>query len=131
MWRSCRERWVAQAGADCARWPAAGEAPRSPFKELMQRITAQFPEEIVNYYSPSYSKQLLSKLNKPVAASVHVTAGAGWEPALPAVAEAAAPEAAPDAKPASPSAEAVEAAPAAESAALAAVPEVAAAGDDQ
>lgn len=47
---------------------SAGEAPGSPFKELMEHITMQFPREIVEFYSPSYSKQLLSKLSQVPAA---------------------------------------------------------------
>ncbi|GAB4823777.1 hypothetical protein N2152v2_010823 [Parachlorella kessleri] len=42
-----------------------GEAPASPFKEAVGLITAQFPAEIVQFYSPAYNKQLLSKLAEP------------------------------------------------------------------
>jgi hypothetical protein len=43
-----------------------GEAPGSPFKEHMDLITVHFPEEIIKYYSPTYNRQLLSKLSEPV-----------------------------------------------------------------
>lgn len=38
------------------------EAPESMLKETIQTINSQYPEEIIMHYSPSYSKQLLQKL---------------------------------------------------------------------
>jgi hypothetical protein len=39
-----------------------GEAPGSKLKEAVEIINSVYPEEIVKYYSPSYSQQLLEKL---------------------------------------------------------------------
>ncbi|KIZ07868.1 putative Sperm-associated antigen 6 [Monoraphidium neglectum] len=39
------------------------EAPGSKLKEAVEIINSAYPEEIVRYYSPSYSKQLLDKLD--------------------------------------------------------------------
>ncbi|KAI8475961.1 MAG: armadillo-type protein [Monoraphidium minutum] len=39
------------------------EAPGSKLKEAVEVINSAYPEEIVRYYSPSYSKQLLEKLD--------------------------------------------------------------------
>jgi hypothetical protein len=41
---------------------AMGEAPGSKLKEAVEIIASCYPEEIVKYYSPSYSQQLLEKL---------------------------------------------------------------------
>lgn len=38
------------------------EAPGSKLKEAVEIINSCFPEEIVRYYSPNYSQQLLQKL---------------------------------------------------------------------
>ncbi len=38
------------------------EAPGSKLKEAVEIINSSYPEEIVKYYSPSYSQQLLEKL---------------------------------------------------------------------
>lgn len=38
------------------------EAPGSKLKEAVEIINSCYPEEIVKYYSPSYSQQLLEKL---------------------------------------------------------------------
>lgn len=38
------------------------EAPGSKLKEAVEMINSCYPEEIVRYYSPSYSQQLLDKL---------------------------------------------------------------------
>lgn len=38
------------------------EAPGSKLKEAVEIINSCYPEEIVRYYSPSYSQQLLDKL---------------------------------------------------------------------
>ncbi|KAK9808858.1 hypothetical protein WJX72_005235 [[Myrmecia] bisecta] len=40
-----------------------GEAPGSSLKEAVEVINSSFPEEIVKYYSPGYSQQLLEKLD--------------------------------------------------------------------
>ena len=45
-----------------------GEAPGSSLKEVVEIINASYPEEIVKYYSPGYSQQLLEKLDKLAAA---------------------------------------------------------------
>jgi len=39
------------------------EAPGSKLKEAVEIINSCYPEEIVKYYSPSYSQQLLDKLD--------------------------------------------------------------------
>ena len=38
------------------------EAPGSKLKESVDIINSCYPEEVVRYYSPSYSQQLLQKL---------------------------------------------------------------------
>eukprot|EP00967_Tisochrysis_lutea_P046056 scaffold55895_cov16-Tisochrysis_lutea.AAC.1 len=38
------------------------EAPGSKLKEAVEIINSAYPEEIVKYYSPTYSQQLLEKL---------------------------------------------------------------------
>lgn len=38
------------------------EAPGSKLKEAVEIINSCFPEEVVRYYSPSYSQSLLQKL---------------------------------------------------------------------
>ena len=38
------------------------EAPGSKLKEAVEIINSVYPEEIVKYYSPNYSQQLLEKL---------------------------------------------------------------------
>lgn len=38
------------------------EAPGSKLKEAVEIINSVYPEEIVKYYSPSYSAQLMEKL---------------------------------------------------------------------
>jgi 3-methyladenine DNA glycosylase AlkD len=44
------------------------EAPGSNLKEAVDIINSNYPEEIVKYYSPGYSQQLLSKLESTVSA---------------------------------------------------------------
>lgn len=39
------------------------EAPDSKLKEAVDIINSCYPEEVVRYYSPSYSQQLLQKLD--------------------------------------------------------------------
>lgn len=43
------------------------EAPGSKLKEAVEIINSCFPEEVVRYYSPSYSQQLLQKLENMAA----------------------------------------------------------------
>jgi hypothetical protein len=38
------------------------EAPGSKLKEAVEIINSAYPEEIVKYYSPQYSQQLLERL---------------------------------------------------------------------
>ena len=51
------------------------EAPGSKLKEAVEVLNSCYPEEIVRYYSPSYSQQLLEKLDSMAAA-----AGGGGSP---------------------------------------------------
>lgn len=44
-----------------------GEAPGSKLKEAVEIINSCYPEEVVRYYSPSYSQQLLQKLESMAA----------------------------------------------------------------
>lgn len=48
---------------------ALDAAAGSAFREHVEVINSCFPPEIVKYYSPGYSKQLLEKLETPVAAN--------------------------------------------------------------
>ena len=48
--------------------PQMAEAPGSKLKEAVEIINSCYPEEIVKYYSPSYSQQLLEKLDTMAAA---------------------------------------------------------------
>ena len=43
-----------------------GEAPGSKLREAVEIINSCYPEEIVRYYSPSYSQQLLEKLTAQI-----------------------------------------------------------------
>lgn len=43
------------------------ESPGSKLKEAVEIINSCYPEEIVRYYSPSYSQQLLEKLDSMAA----------------------------------------------------------------
>jgi hypothetical protein len=45
------------------------EAPGSTLQEAVEVINSCFPEEVVRYYSPSYSQQLLQKLETMAAAA--------------------------------------------------------------
>jgi hypothetical protein len=40
-----------------------GEAPGTALREAVEIINSNYPEEIVHYYSPGYSQQLLQKLD--------------------------------------------------------------------
>lgn len=40
-----------------------GEAPGTALREAVEIINSSYPEEIVHYYSPGYSQQLLQKLD--------------------------------------------------------------------
>jgi hypothetical protein len=46
-----------------------GEAPNSSLKEAVEVINSAYPEEVVHYYSPNYSQQLLQKLEALTAAA--------------------------------------------------------------
>ena len=48
---------------------ALDAAAGSAFREHVEAINSCFPPEIVKYYSPGYSKELLTKLEAPVAAA--------------------------------------------------------------
>jgi hypothetical protein len=50
-----------------------GEAPCSKLKEAVEIINSCFPEDVVRYYSPSYSQQLLQKLETMAASAQPVT----------------------------------------------------------
>lgn len=57
---SGRSQFVISGGlAACL---AMAEAPGSSLKEAVDIINSSYPEEVVKYYSPGYSQQLLSKL---------------------------------------------------------------------
>lgn len=43
------------------------EAPGSKLKEAVEIINSVYPEEIVKYYSPSYSQHLMEKLESMAA----------------------------------------------------------------
>jgi len=43
------------------------EAPASKLREAVEIINSCYPEEVVRYYSPSYSQQLLQKLESMAA----------------------------------------------------------------
>ncbi len=49
-----------------------GEASGSSLREAVDIINSSFPEEIVRYYSPSYSQQLLQKLDAMAGTAVAV-----------------------------------------------------------
>ena len=55
-----RHAFVASGGF--AKMQALGAAPGSELKEAIDVINSCYPEEIVKYYSPAYSAQLLQKL---------------------------------------------------------------------
>lgn len=46
------------------------EAPGNRLKEAVEVINSNYPEEIVMYYSPSYSQQLMEKLDTMAAQTV-------------------------------------------------------------
>lgn len=50
-----------------------GEAPGSKLKEAVEIINSCYPEEVVRYYSPSYSQQLLQKLESMAATAQPVS----------------------------------------------------------
>lgn len=50
-----------------------GEAPGSKLKEAVEIINSCYPEEVVRYYSPSYSQQLLEKLETMAAGATAAT----------------------------------------------------------
>lgn len=55
-----RTRFVQSGGLAAVQ--QMGEAPGSKLKEAVEIINSCYPEEVVRYYSPSYSQQLLQKL---------------------------------------------------------------------
>jgi hypothetical protein len=46
---------------------AMAEAPGSKLKEAVEVLNSCYPEEIVRYYSPSYSQKLLEQLDSMAA----------------------------------------------------------------
>lgn len=62
-----RSRFVHSGGLALVQ--AMGEAPGSTLRDAVELINAAFPEEVVRYYSPSYSQQLLQKLDLAAAAA--------------------------------------------------------------
>ena len=57
-----RHAFVASGGF--AKMQALGATPGTELKEHVDVINSCYPEEIVKYYSPSYSAQLLQKLEQ-------------------------------------------------------------------
>jgi len=61
---SSRSQFVHSGGLVAVQQMA--EAPGSTLREVVEIINSNYPEEIVKYYSPGYSQQLLAKLEAAV-----------------------------------------------------------------
>lgn len=54
-----------------------GEEPDSPFHDVTMRVVSNFPEELVNRYSPAYNRALLEKLATAGAQTMRASTGIG------------------------------------------------------
>jgi hypothetical protein len=69
--RACRSRLHPAA---LTQKPPDRPNPINPPQEAVEVINSAYPEEIVRYYSPAYSRQLLEKLDAAAGAAVQAAA---------------------------------------------------------
>jgi hypothetical protein len=67
-------RATASSPPNCHPPTANRRPPTANRQECVEIINSAFPEEIVRYYSPSYSKQLLDKLDAAAATATTMQA---------------------------------------------------------
>lgn len=67
---SCRSKFVHSGGF--VKVQEMAEDPESCLREELNAINSNYPEEIVMYYSPSYSQKLLEKLDEGITQPVTV-----------------------------------------------------------